>query len=110
MEPVTLTEAARARMNQILDGAGADSLVLSVNGRGCGGFSYDISEMIDVVAGPHVPLADGRKLVVDEISVPFVLGTNIDWRETAMTASFVFENPMAGGTCGCGSSFSIRGS
>jgi iron-sulfur cluster assembly protein len=108
MEAVTLTEAATARMNKVLDGCAGDVLVLSVSGRGCGGFSYTIDEPTGEVEGPTVSLGGDRILVVDEISVPLLLGTKIDWKETAMAGSFTFDNPMAGGTCGCGTSFSPR--
>ena len=51
--------------------------------------------------------ADGVRLVVDPMAVMYVLGTEIDWSEDRLGASFVFNNPNEKARCGCGESFSV---
>ncbi|MFG0251377.1 MAG: HesB/IscA family protein [Phycisphaerales bacterium JB038] len=106
---ITLTEtAAREIMNiveqQQLD-AEAIRLRVGVKGGGCSGFSYllDLTETqrdSDEEFEEH-----GVKLICDPKSYLYLNGTTIDFREEIMGRGFVFNNPNATSTCGCGSSF-----
>lgn len=51
---------------------------------------------------------DGVKIVVDPKALMYVVGTRMDWIEDPLRAEFVFENPNATGTCGCGESFNVK--
>jgi iron-sulfur cluster insertion protein len=97
-------EAIRKMHRQ--EGLGPDQgLRISVVGGGCSGFQYSLSfdskKDGDVVTG-----MDGVNVLVDEISLPYIAGTTLDYVEGLHNAGFRFDNPRASRTCGCGSSFS----
>lgn len=105
---VTLTASAAARVQTLIKMEGKPNLHLrlSVSGGGCSGFQYgiDLDDTInedDVVSVQH-----GTKVVVDQTSLDLLSGTEVDFVEDLMGASFQFKNPHATSTCGCGSSFS----
>ena len=81
---------------------------ISVKGGGCSGFEYQIDidshapDEFDVVMVQH-----GVRVVVDMKSEFYMSGTTIDFNDGLMERGFTFKNPLASGTCGCGSSFSI---
>ena len=85
--------------------AGEQGLRVSVVGGGCSGFQYSLSfdgqKEGDVVAD-----FDGVKVFIDEVSLPYLAGTTLDYVEGLHGAGFKFDNPRATRTCGCGSSFS----
>ena len=104
--PPKVSERAFARLAEI--GAAADGKVLrvAVEGGGCSGFQYDIS--LDKPAeGDLVLEGSGEKVVVDEVSLPFLANAVIDFTEELIGARFVIENPNATSSCGCGTSFSM---
>ena len=80
-------------------------LRISVVGGGCSGFQYSLS--FDVrKEGDTAQEVDGAKVFVDEISLPYIAGTTLDYVEGLHAGGFRFDNPRASRTCGCGSSFS----
>jgi iron-sulfur cluster assembly accessory protein len=80
-------------------------LRVAVVGGGCSGFQYSLS--FDVhKEGDAVQELDGIKVFIDEISLPYIAGTTLDYVEGLHAAGFRFDNPRASRTCGCGSSFS----
>jgi iron-sulfur cluster assembly accessory protein len=80
-------------------------LRISVVGGGCSGFQYSLS--FDVQKeGDTAQEIDGAKIFVDEISLPYIAGTTLDYVEGLHAGGFRFDNPRASRTCGCGSSFS----
>ncbi len=80
-------------------------LRLRVVGGGCSGFSYDL--YFDSVADADKTLdSHGVKLVVDQMSLMYLVGTEVDYVEGLQGAGFKFNNPNVKSTCGCGSSFS----
>jgi iron-sulfur cluster insertion protein len=108
MSNVSLTISAAERVQSLIAIEGKPNLMLrlAVSGGGCSGFQYGITlddkvNEDDVVSEQH-----GVKLVVDETSMSFLDGTELDFVEDMMGASFQFRNPNATSTCGCGSSFS----
>lgn len=81
-------------------------LRIAVVGGGCSGFQYSMS--FDARKdGDVVTQFDGINVFVDEISLPYVAGTTLDYVEGLHNAGFRFDNPRATRTCGCGSSFSV---
>jgi iron-sulfur cluster assembly protein len=82
-------------------------LRLGVRGGGCSGLSYfiDFAEAPD--AKDKVFDFDGVKVAVDRKSYLFVNGTEIDFQKGLMKTGFVFNNPLAAGTCSCGESFTV---
>ena len=82
------------------------ALRLKVQGGGCSGFSYDLyfDQMQDMDRTFEVK---GVKLICDQMSLMYLLGTEIDYVEGLHGAGFKFNNPNVKSTCGCGSSFSV---
>ena len=106
---VRITDMAATKVNEIRDTEGIEpnmALRLRVVGGGCAGFSYDLyfDEINEV--DRQVQL-NGVKVVVDEMSLMYLVGTEIDYVEGLQGAGFKFNNPNVKSTCGCGSSFSV---
>src|SRR5262245_57794260 len=82
------------------------SLRVKVMGGGCSGFQYDLyfDQKQDI---DHELEAHGVKLVCDQMSLMYLMGTEIDYVEGLHGAGFKFNNPNVKSTCGCGSSFSV---
>lgn len=80
-------------------------LRLKVQGGGCSGFSYDLYFDQPQAADKQLEI-NGVKLVVDQMSLMYLAGTEIDYVEGLHGAGFKFNNPNVKSTCGCGSSFS----
>ncbi len=88
------------------EGLGAQfGLRVSVVGGGCSGFQYSLG-FDERKEGDAVTALDGVDVLVDEVSLPYLGGTTLDYVEGLHGAGFKFDNPRAGHTCGCGSSFS----
>jgi iron-sulfur cluster assembly protein len=83
------------------------ALRLMVVGGGCSGFSYRMGFDENIGAQDRVFDVAGVKVVVDQKSVLYLKGVEVDYHDGLMGRGFVFNNPQASGTCGCGSSFSI---
>ncbi len=80
-------------------------LRVAVVGGGCSGFQYSLS--FDAQKeGDTVQELDGVRVFIDEISLPYIAGTTLDFVEGLHAGGFRFDNPRASRTCGCGSSFS----
>lgn len=107
--PVILTDDAAARvMDQLMeDGDPASFLRIYVQGGGCSGFAYGMT--IDTAAGADDLRWEvkGVAVVIDALSLQYLVGAEVDYQETVRERGFVFRNPNATTTCGCGSSFSI---
>jgi len=107
---ITLTKSARNKIKDLLYEEGNPKLALRtfVQGGGCSGFSYGFT--FDEIANEddfEVPL-DEFRVLVDSISMQYLTGAEIDYKEDLIGASFVIKNPNATTTCGCGSSFSTE--
>lgn len=105
--PPKVTPRAFARLAEINDGSEVPkALRVAVEGGGCSGFQYDI-RLDDPAEGDLVIEGEGQKVVVDEVSLPFLANAVIDFSEELIGARFVIDNPNATSSCGCGTSFSI---
>ncbi len=88
------------------EGLGADhGMRIGVVGGGCSGFQYSLN-FDTQKEGDRVTDFGGVLVLVDEISLPYIAGTTLDYVEGLHGAGFRFDNPRASRTCGCGSSFS----
>ncbi len=83
------------------------ALRVSVTGGGCSGFQYSLGFDSEQQEGYTVVAFDGIRVMIDEVSLPYVAGTTLDYVEGLHGAGFKFNNPRAARTCGCGSSFSV---
>jgi len=105
--PPKVTDRAFARLAEINASAGeAKALRVAVEGGGCSGFQYDI-RLDDPAEGDLVLEGAGQKVVIDDVSLPFLSGATIDCTEELIGARFVIDNPNATSSCGCGTSFSM---
>ncbi len=105
--PPKVTDRAFARLAEINASAGeAKALRVAVEGGGCSGFQYDI-RLDDPADGDVVLEGAGQKVVIDDVSLPFLSGATIDFTEELIGARFVIDNPNATSSCGCGTSFSM---
>ena len=105
--PPRVSDRAFARLAEIADLTGQQkSLRVAVEGGGCSGFQYDI-KLDEPAADDLVLEKDGQRVLVDQVSLPFLSNAVIDFTEELIGARFVIENPNAASSCGCGTSFSI---
>jgi iron-sulfur cluster assembly accessory protein len=108
MPGVNLTPKALEAVRKMIEkeGLGAEQgLRISVVGGGCSGFQYSLG-FDGRKDGDSLTVLDGVNVFVDEISLPYIAGTTLDYVEGLHNAGFRFDNPRASRTCGCGSSFS----
>lgn len=105
--PPRVTDRAFARLAEIATLTGeAKALRVAVEGGGCSGFQYDI-KLDDPLSDDLVIEGAGQKVLIDQVSLPFLANAVIDFTEELIGARFVIENPNASSSCGCGTSFSI---
>jgi iron-sulfur cluster assembly accessory protein len=106
---VSLTPVAATKVNEIREAEAIETemgLRLRVVGGGCAGFSYDLYFDSPTEVDQQFEV-QGVKVVVDEMSLMYLVGTQIDYVEGLQGAGFKFQNPNVKSTCGCGSSFSV---
>jgi iron-sulfur cluster assembly accessory protein len=105
---VTVSERAARRIAQILAKEPAGTkLRVSVEGGGCSGFQYKFD--MDAVQAPDdvVLSRDGATVLIDQVSLGFLAGSEIDYVDDLIGAAFKVHNPNVTASCGCGTSFSI---
>jgi iron-sulfur cluster assembly protein len=108
-KPIRLTDAAAARMKEIMDGAEGRYLGVRVgvtNG-GCAGMSYTMAYAEDVKPFEEVVEEKGVKVIIDPKAILFLIGTELDFVQEKLGTRFVFNNPNQTAACGCGESVSI---
>jgi iron-sulfur cluster insertion protein len=106
---ITITESAKEKIKDILleENNPNISLRTFVQGGGCSGFSYGFT--LDEVKNEddfEIPL-DNFTILVDSMSMTYLQGAEIDYKEELMGSTFSIKNPNAQTTCGCGSSFGV---
>ncbi len=104
-----LTPGAEARIAALMARAPADAIgvKLSTPRRGCSGLAYSVDYVTAANPTDERIETAGGTLFVDGASVLYLIGSRMDWVEDDFTAGFVFENPNAKGSCGCGESFTV---
>ena len=108
MSDITLSESAAKRIRAILEKQPDKSyLRVSVEGGGCSGFSYKFDLEDTANADDLVVSRDGVSVLIDEMSIEFMTGSEIDFSTELIGAAFKINNPNATAGCGCGTSFSI---
>jgi iron-sulfur cluster assembly accessory protein len=108
MTSVNLTERAARQIGTILrrEPPGA-MLRVSVEGGGCSGFQYKFDIAREQAAEDLVIARDGATVLIDQVSLGYLAGSEIDFVDDLIGASFRVNNPQATASCGCGTSFSI---
>ena len=106
---ITITDSARNKILDILYDEGKPDTCLRtfVQGGGCSGFQYGFTldevqneDDFEVEVGPF-------KILIDAMSMQYMMGATIDYKEELMGSNFVINNPNAQTTCGCGASFTV---
>ena len=107
--PIVFTDAAAQKVAQLIEEESNPGLMLRVfiSGGGCSGFQYGFTFDDAVEEGDSSVKNQGVTLLVDPMSVQYLMGAEIDYKEDLQGAQFVIRNPNASTTCGCGSSFSV---
>ncbi|TDW64056.1 iron-sulfur cluster assembly protein [Novosphingobium sp. PhB55] len=106
---VILTANAEARIARLMSEApeGTIGVRLSTPRRGCSGLAYSVDYVSEEKPFDEKIETPGGIFYIDGASVLYLIGSIMDWKEDDFTAGFVFENPNAKGSCGCGESFTV---
>ena len=105
---IRLTEAAAERVrNQLASRGQGKGLRLGVTTTGCSGFAYVVDFADEVQNSDNVFTSNGINVIVDESSIRYLDGTEVDFLEDGLSSSFLFKNPNVSEECGCGESFTV---
>ena len=106
---VTLTDAAAARVREIMDNAERDyvGLRVGVKNGGCAGQEYTFAYAEEIQPLDEVVEDKGVVILIEPKAVLFLIGTEIDYETTKLASKFVFRNPNETDACGCGESVTI---
>ena len=109
MNQINVTESAVSKITELLAEEGNPKLKLRtfVQGGGCSGFQYGFTFDEEQTTDDFVIERTGMTILIDAMSMQYMLGATIDYKEDMMGSSFTIINPQAESTCGCGSSFAI---
>ena len=105
--PVVFTDAAASKVGELIKEEQNPDLKLRVfiSGGGCSGFQYGFTFDDSIEDGDAEVVNQGVTLVIDPMSVQYLMGAEIDYKEDLQGAQFIIRNPNATTTCGCGQSF-----
>ena len=107
--PLQFSSAAASKVRELIaeEGNAALKLRVYIHGGGCSGFQYGFE--FDEAQGEDdlAVQTDGETLLVDPLSLQYLMGAEVDYTESLHGAQFVIRNPNAKTTCGCGSSFAV---
>jgi iron-sulfur cluster assembly accessory protein len=108
LAPVTVTANAAQRIHEILESEPSGSMLrVSVEGGGCSGFRYEFAVDATRQDADLAIERDGVTVLVDEVSLEYMKGCEIDFVDELIGASFQIRNPNATSGCGCGTSFAM---
>ena len=108
MNEVIITESAAAKINDIIAEENNPNVKIRcfVQGGGCSGFQYGFTLDEEQNEDDFVIEQNDVTVLIDSMSLQYLMGATIDYQEDLLTSQFVVKNPNAQSTCGCGSSFS----
>ena len=106
---IVFTDAAASKVSELIAEEDNPNLKLRVfiSGGGCSGFQYGFTFDEDIEDGDSQVENQGVMLLVDPMSVQYLMGAEIDYKEDLQGAQFIIRNPNAQTTCGCGQSFTV---
>src|SRR4029079_410557 len=105
---LTMTDRAAQRIGEILKTEPSGAILrLSVLGGGCSGFQYKFDVEREAASDDVSIVRDGVTMVVDPVSLQYLAGSEVDFVDDLIGASFKVNNPKAKASCGCGTSFSL---
>ncbi|MEM9169975.1 MAG: iron-sulfur cluster assembly accessory protein [Pseudomonadota bacterium] len=108
-KPITLTDAAAARVQEIMDAADETfvGVKIGVKNGGCAGMEYTMDYATEAAPLDEVVDENGIKILIDPKAILFLLGTEVDYVTEKLSSRFVFNNPNQTDACGCGESVTI---
>jgi len=107
--PLVFTDNAAKKVKELIEEEGSPDLKLRVfvSGGGCSGFQYGFTFEEEVNDDDTQVQKDSVTLLIDPMSLQYLMGAEIDYQDSLQGSQFVIRNPQATSTCGCGSSFSV---
>jgi iron-sulfur cluster insertion protein len=107
---ITLTDNFVKRLKALREKENSPDLKLriQVDGGGCQGFEYSFKPDTTKNDDDHIFERDGVSILVDDISLPYIDGAEVDYVDDLIGAHFKINNPNASSSCGCGTSFSVK--
>ena len=108
-DPIKFTDSAVSKVSELIAEEGNNNLKLRVyvTGGGCSGFQYGFTFDEEVNEDDTSIVKNGVMVLIDAMSIQYLSGAEVDYKEDISGAQFVIRNPSAKTTCGCGSSFSV---
>ena len=106
---VTLTDAAAARVREILDEREKGYLRVGVKNGGCAGMEYTMEHATEIGEHDAVVEKNGARVMIAPMAQMFLIGTEIDYQTSLLESGFVFNNPNVSESCGCGESIKFEG-
>jgi len=105
---ITLSESAANRVSSFLESRGkGEGVRLGVKTSGCSGLAY-VLEFVDEIDDDDVVFEDrGVKVIIDQKSLVYLDGTELDYGKEGLNEGFIFNNPNVANECGCGESFTV---
>ena len=105
---ISISKQAAEKINNIIISEKKDLMLkISVLGGGCAGFSYKFDLVANSEQGDIIIEEHGAKVIIDEVSIPYIQGSIIDYKNDLIGQSFEIKNPNATSECGFGTSFSL---
>jgi iron-sulfur cluster assembly protein len=105
--PITLTERAARHVERYLSSHDGNGLRVGVKPTGCSGYMYVVQPAKEIGDHDQVFTSQGIQIVVDDESLKYLEGTEVDFAREGLNEGFRFANPNVKATCGCGESFSL---
>ncbi|MEM7542753.1 MAG: iron-sulfur cluster assembly accessory protein [Pseudomonadota bacterium] len=107
MSEITLTERAASHVKNFLQAETAPSIRVAVKPTGCSGYMYVVEPAAERKEHDRYFDSNGVQIIVDDESLKYLTGTQVDYVKEGLNEGFKFDNPNVKETCGCGESFSL---
>jgi iron-sulfur cluster assembly protein len=105
---ITLTEAATARIRELMAKGEGVGLRVGVKNGGCAGMEYTMEWAKELKPFDEIVESNGAKVLIDAKALMFLLGTQMDYQVSTLKSGFVFNNPNQTSACGCGESVELK--
>ena len=102
---ILISSNAIIQLSKIIKNTNHKAILFYVKSGGCNGFTYRFKPIDKITNIKNVYSKDGLDVEICDASLFHVLGTKIDWEDDIMGKTFIFDNPVAASSCGCGTSF-----
>lgn len=104
---LTMTPGAVFRLRNLLNGPTPQLIRVGVRNKGCAGMAYHLEYVENPGKFDEVVEQDGVRVLIDSKALFSIIGSEMDWKEDALSSKFVFHNPNIKDACGCGESFNV---